>query len=351
MIRSDVDLPYLNQVLVAHRAANIAYRAGPAHKVQVVVPSVPPPTPKSATIRTLRRKRPSSDACMSVHAAPGIGNTDADTISEATKAEEAETGYTENHTSSYVEHEEERYLQSRIRIGDEADRPRDRGLGTADSVDDNNQDTLCENDNGNYIALTVLRTHEALYAADFEDTDDEESLCDDVDTVDLDLERDARCAKCNEEVENPQRYQLTTIQLRIQENTLREIVQQALKARRNGRSDSNSSIFSEAPEEEDRVLEMVLELTESGKTMNDAGTFLGDEEGDIEIMLRNNLQTLIQKATRPFRPSGIRAVRAELSQFLEDFRRMRLRLLQENPGMSMAGILKERSLDLRPRQP
>lgn len=283
---------------------------------------------------------------MSLRAAFGVGYTDAEAVSEATKAEDAETGYTENQTSSYVE-QEEKYLQSGIRISDEADRPKDRDLRTADFGDDNNDDTLCENDNGKDVAPTTLRTHGALYAADFEDSDDEGSLCDDIDIRDFDLECKARWANCNEELKSRQGYQLTMIQLRIQENSLREIVQQALKARRNGQI--HSSIFGEAPEEEDRLIEMVLELTELGRTMNDAGAFLRDEGRDIEMMSRNNLQTLIQKATRPFRPSGIKVVKAELSQFLEDFRQMRLRLLQENPGMSMAAILEERSLDLRPR--
>lgn len=65
--------------------------------------------------------------------------------------------------------------------------------------------------------------------------------------------------------------------------------------------------------------------------------------------MRNNLETLLQKATRPFRPSGIRAGEAELFQCLEAFRQMRLKLQEGNPGKSMADILTERRLDLKPR--
>ena len=157
-----------------------------------------------------------------------------------------------------------------------------------------------------------------------------------------------RWADCNNELQGRQRCQMTTLQLRINANMLREIAHEALKERENGVHESY--IFSEETSEEgDRVLEMVLELMDLGQVMVDAGEIQSEEGGDIQMMVQNNLETLIRKATRPFRPSGIRAVEVELFQCLKAFRQMRLELLQRHGGMSMAQILEERSLDLRPR--
>lgn len=303
MIRSNTDLPYMNNVLMAHRATNIVYRRGPAHKVQLVVPTASLPSPQSAVIRTLRPTRPSLKAASKIYAAyQWRENTD----SEAAWS-----------------------LQRQVRLNYGIDRPRDQSLRATEFKNRLSKETHCENNDGKVVACAV----------DFEHSEDEEdSLCDDSDIKGLDLKAATRWTI--RDWENAQEHQLTTTQLRMQENVLRNIVEQALKARRNGRVDS--SIFSEeTPEEEDEVLETILEMMELGQGMIDAGVLQGEEGGDIELMVR--------KATRPFRPSGIKIVKAELCICLEAFRQHRMRLLQENPGMSMAEILEERSLDLRRR--
>ena len=342
-------MPYINEVPIAHRATTIRYRTGPAHRVQLVVPSLPPPSPQSAVIQTLPSTRPWSTVSSKLRAAFGqVQSTDREAGSEALKSGYAETGDIWNQVSSHVDHGEEWYLQSQVQISHEEYRPRDRGLRAADFDDSKREDTFCENDGGKDVGPIVVRTHRALCAADFEDSDAEDSLCDDGEVRGLDLEANTRWFNSNKELKIPQDHQLTAIQLRIQESVLRDIVQEALQARRNGEVDS--SIFSnKAPEEEDRVLEMILELMEMGQSMIDAGALQGDEGGDIQMMVRNNLSTRIRKATRPFRPSGIIVTEAELTQCLEAFRQLRLKLLQEMAGMTMAEILEERSLDLRPR--
>ena len=349
MVRSDADIPYINDIPIAHRATTIRYRTGPAHRVQLVVPSLPPPSPQSAVIQTLRSTRPRSTVSSNLRAAfRQVQSTDREAGSEASKVENAENGHIWSQASSHVDHGEEWYSQSQVQISHEQDRPRDRGLRAADFDDSKSEDTVCENDSGKDVGPIVVRTHRALCAADFEESDDEEALCEDGDIRGLDLEANTRWFNSTKELKTPRGHQLTAIQLRIQENVLRDIVQEALQARRNGEIDS--SIFSnEAPEEEDGVLEMILELMEVGQSMIDAGALQEDEGGDVQMMLRNNLSTRIRKATRPFRPSGIDITEAELTQCLEAFRQLRLKLLQEMAGMSMAEILEKRSLDLRPR--
>ena len=321
MIRSNTDLPYINNVLMAHRATNIVYHRGPAHKAKLVVPSSSLPSPQSAVIQTLRPIRPSLKAASKIYAAY-----------EWRESTDREAAWC---------------LQRRVRPNYGVDRPRDRSLRATEFKKRLDKETHCENDDGKDIARTVEIIHRGFCAAVFEDSeDDEDSLCDDSEIKGLDLKATTRWTICNGE--NPQEHQLTTTQLLMQESVLRNIVEQALKARRNGRMDS--SIFSEeTPEEEDKVLEIILEMMKFGQSTIDAGVLQGEEGGDIQMMVRNNFHTLMRKATRPFRPSGVKIVMAELSNCLDTFRQLRTRLLQEYPGMSMAEILEERSLDLRPR--
>lgn len=340
MVRGDADVSYVNQVLIAHRAKNIIYRKGPAHKVQLVVPSAPFPSPQCAVISTFRPPIRRLNASSNIHATYGrVKSRVNEASSEATKAEDAEIDHTGNQTSSQVEQGEESLPQSQVRVSGGEDRPKRSLLATDfDNVNGDNKD----------IGPIVVRTHRALCAADFEYSDEEDSIRGDDDIRGLDLEASARWSNCNNELRSSQECPLMTAQLRIKEEMLREIGQRARKARTNGEVDC--SIFSkEAPAEEDRVLEMILDLMELGQTMVDAGGFQSEEGRDIEMMLRNNLHTLMRKATHPFRPSGIRAMEVEQSQCLEVFRQMRLRLLQGKHGMSMSEVLKERGLDLRRR--
>ena len=344
MIRSDADVPYINEVLTAHRATNIVYRTGPARKVQLVVPSARHPSPQSAVIRNLRRTRPCSNAHSNLRAAYGrVESSDTETGSE-----DAETGRVGNHTSNHVEHGEDRYLQSQVRVSHDEDCPRDSGLRAADLDNENSDDTLCDNEEGKDVASTVVRTHRGLCAADFEDSEDEDSLCDDADIRGLDLQANICWSKRNHESSIPQEHRLTAMQLRIQEDVLRDIVQQALRARIDGRVDS--AIFStEVPEEEDWEIEMILEVMELGQSMIDAGALQSEEAHDIQIMMQDFFHSLMRTATHPFRPSGLRVLKVKLTQCLEAFRQMRLRLLRGNADMSMTEILRERSLDLTPR--
>ena len=340
MVRGDADVSYVNEILIAHRAKNMVYRKGPNHKVQVVVPSTRLPSPQCAVIQTFRPPIRRLDATLNIHATYGrVKSRVNEASSEATKARDAERGHTGNQTSRHVEQGEERLPRSQVRVSGGEDRPK-RSLLASD-FDNGNGDNRD-------IGPIVVRSHRALCAADFEDSDDEGSVRGDGDIRGLDLEASARWSDCNNELKSSQACPLTTAQLRIKENMLRGIAQRARNARTNGQVDC--SIFSkEAPAEEDRVLEMILELMEVGQTMVDAGGFQSEEGRDIEMMLRNNLHTLMRKATHPFRPSGIRAMEVEQSQCLEVFGQMRLKLRQENGGISMSEILKERGLDLRPR--
>lgn len=348
MIRSGADLPYINGVLTAHRVKNIVYRAGPARKVQLVVPSAPLPSPQSAVIRTLRPTIRRLNASLKVLAAKGWGKSgETGAGLEATKAEDAEISHNGKRTSSHVEQGEKSYLQSQARVSHEEDRPR-KTLHPAEFDDKNSEDKLCDDD-----GPIIVRTHRALCAADFDDNDDDDAFCD-ADTRGFDLEASTRWSNCNNGLNDTQEPQMTTIQLRIQENMLKEIAQQAYKARENG--ENGCSIISppaaeeeEEEEEEDWMLEMVLQLMEVGQSMIDSGKVQREEGDDIQMMMRNNLETSLRKATRPFRPSGIRAGKTELFQCLEAFRQMRLKLQEGNAGMSMAEILTGRRLDLRPR--
>ena len=316
MIGSSADLPYINKGFTAHRARKLVYRAGPARKVQIVVPSAPLPNPQNAVIRTLRPTIRRLNASLNVLTANGWGESgDTRADLKATKAEDAEICHTGNRTSE--------------------DHPR-KALRPTEKDDKSSEDKLCEND-----GPMIVRTHRALRAADFEDSDDEDSFSGG--TRGFNLEASTRWSQCNNRLKNTQGRQLTTIQLRIEENMLREIAQQALKAGENG--ENASTINSQGVSEEDLVLEIVLQLMELG--LIDAGEMQGEEGGDIQMMVRNSLATLLGKARRPFRPSGMRVVEAELFQCLEAFRQMRLKLLQSDPGMGMAEILQGRSLDLR----
>lgn len=342
MIRNGTDLPYINGVLIAHRIKNFVYRAGSARKVQLVVPNVPLPSPQSAVIQTFRPTIHRLNASLKVLAAKGWGKSgDTRAGLESTKAGDAEICHTGKRTSSHVEQGEKSYFESQVRVSHEEDHS-GKTLRPAGFDDKNSEIELCEDEDP-----IIVRTHRALCAADFDDNDDED-VCSDDGTRRFSLEASTRWSSRNNRLKGTQRPQLTTIQLRIEEKILKEITQQAFKAREKG--ENGCSIISQpVSEEDDWVLEMVLQLIEVGQTMIDAGELQGEEGDDIQMMMRNNLETLLREATRPFRPSGIRAGEAELFQCLKAFRQMRLKLQEGNAGMSIAEILTERRLDLRPR--
>ena len=343
MVRSDAELPYINQVLLAHRSTNIAYRAhmGPARRVQIIVPSAPLPSPQSAVIQTLQAPRLRSKASLDLRAAYLRAESEGtQSGSETTEAGDVETGHDENQNSSHVLFGEDQYLQKQVQVSNEEDSLEDKCVHAADFGGSISEDTLCENGDGE-DATPVVRTHRALCAADFEDSDDEDSFRPDDDVVGHDLEAHARWSRCEKELGMPQGRRLTTVQLHIQEVVLRHIVRQAVKARSDGRIDSK--IFSDkVPEYEDWILETVLAAMESGEYMVDAGYIEGEEGHDIQMMLRDYLHILMRESTRPFRPSGA-SVRAD--PIIKVFRQMRLQLLQENPGSSMAEILEEKCLN------
>ncbi|CAF9906912.1 hypothetical protein IMSHALPRED_005390 [Imshaugia aleurites] len=349
MFRGNADLPYVNEVRMAHQARNLVYRMGPCHKVQLVVPSAPHPSPQSAVVQTLGLAGRRSSASSNLRAAYSrIERGETEAGPQAAKAEDAKTGHVRNQKSRRIDQGQEWYLERELGVSYEKDRPRDRGL--AAGLDDSQiEDTLVENDDGRNVAPLVVGTHRALYSADFEDSGDEESLCDDDDIRGSELEANTGWLNRNQGVDISQEQQLTTIQLRIQENMLRDIARQAFKARRDSNADL-SFFGKEAPGEEDWVLETILNLMELGQTMIDARAFQEEEGRDIQVMVRNSLSTLLRKARHPFRPSGISAANVQLTQCLDALRQMRLRLLQENPGRSIAEILKEKNIDLRPRR-
>ena len=343
MVRGDAEVPYINQVLLAHRSTRIAYRVcmGPARRVQLVVPSVPLPGPQNAVIQTLEssglRSKVSSDSCAAYLRAKSTGTQSG---SETTEAGDVETGHDENPASSDVLSREDQNLQQEIQVSNEEDRLEDRCVHPADFGGSISEDTLCEKGDGENASPVVTRTHRALCAADFEDSDIEDSFCPDDDVVGRNLEAHAPWSSCEKELEMPQGRRLTTVQLQIQEDVLRHIVRQAVKARSDGRIDSK--IFSDdAPEYEDWILETVLGAMKSGEHMVDVGYIEGKEGHDIQMMLRKYLHILMRESTRPFRPSGTN-VRAD--PILLVFRQIRFQLLQENPGISMTEILKEKCL-------
>ena len=144
MVRSDADLPYLNQVRIAHQAKNIVYRAGPAHKIQTIVPIVPLPSPESCVIRTIRPTTRRSNACLDLHAVYGcVESRDTEEGSEATEAEDAETSHVENHTSNHVKHCEERFFQNPVQICSGEDRPGDRDLCITDLEERKGENIQC----------------------------------------------------------------------------------------------------------------------------------------------------------------------------------------------------------------
>ena len=345
MVRSDDEIPYINQVLLAHRLTNIAYRVcrGPAHRVQLVVPSVPLPSPQSAVIQTLQspglRSKSSSDSCAAYLRAESAGTQPG---SDTTEAGDVETGHGENPTSSHVLFGEDQCLQKQIQVNNEEDRLEDRCVHPAESGGSISEDTLCEKGDGEDAIPVVIRTHRALCAADFEDSDNEDSFCPDDDVVSHDLKAHTPWSSREKELGMPQGRRLTTVQLQIQENILRNIVRQAVKARSDGRTESK--IFShKAPEYEDCQIETVLGAMEWEEYMVDAGCIEGEEGHDIQMMLRKYFHILIRELTRPFRPSGA-SVRAD--PILSVFRQIRLQLLQENPRRSLTEILEKGCLDL-----
>ena len=343
MVKSDADLPYINQVLVAHGAKNIVYRKGPARKVQVVIPTTPLPSPQSAVIRTIRPILRRLNASLNLCAGKGQGESG--DLKAGSAAANAKTDHIEKRKPSNFEHRAERHSPNQMPVSRRGQHSK-RTLCAANFCDRNREDIL-RNEDG----TIVVRTHRPLCAADFEDSDDEDSYCEDGDVKafrGFNLEARVRWAHCNNQIKSRQGRQLSTLQLRIHANILREIAHQALRDTEDGVNEWDIS-SEERSEDGDWVLEMILELMDLAQVMVDAGEFQGEEGGDIQKMVQNNLETLIRKATRPFRPSGIRAVEVELFQCLEAFRQMRLELVHRHPGMSMAEILKERCLDLRPR--
>lgn len=346
MVRSDAEIPYINQVLLAHRSTNIAYRVrmGPARRAQLVVPSVPLPSPQSAVIQTLQspslRSKASSDSFAPYLRAESGGTQSG---SETTEAGVVETGHDENQTSSHVLFEGDQYRISplQVQVSNEENRLEDRCVHPADFSGSISEGTFYENGDDENATLVEIRPHRALCAADFEDSDNEDSFRPDDDVVGHDLEAHARWSSREKGHGMPQGRRLTTVQLQIQEDVLRHIVRQAVKARSDGRIDSK--IFSDkVPGNEDRVLETVLAAMESGEYMVDAGYIEGEEGHDIQMMLRKYFHILMRESTRPFRPSGA-SVRAD--PILKVFRQMRLQSLQENPGSSMAEILEEKCLN------
>ena len=344
MVRSDDEISYINQVFLAHRSTNIAYRVcmGPARRAQLVVPSFPLPSPQSAIIQTLQSpglpSKASSDSCAAYLRAESAGTQSG---SETTGAGDVETGHDENPTSSHVLFGENQYLQKQIQVNNEEDRLEDRCVHPADFRGSISEDTLCLYGDGEDATPVVIRTHRALCAADFEDSDDEDSFHPDDDIVGDDLEAHTPWSSYEKELEMPQGRRLTTVQLQIQEYVLRHIVRQAVKARSDGRLDSK--IFSDKePEYEDWMLETVLGAMVSGEYMVDAGYMEGEEGHDIQMMLRKWFHILMRELTRPFRPSGA-SVTAD--PILSVFRQIRLQLLHEYPGTSMTEVLEEECLD------
>ena len=161
MVNSDADLPYINQVLVAHGAKNIVYRQGPARKVQVVTPSAPLPSPQNAVIRTLRPILRRLNASLNLGARKGQGEKgDLKAGWAATKAEDAKTGHIETRNPRNFEHEGERHSPSQMPVSHREHRSK-RTLGAANFYDRHSEDILC-----NEEGTIVVRTHRPLYAAD-----------------------------------------------------------------------------------------------------------------------------------------------------------------------------------------
>ena len=224
MMKNDADLPYINQVLTAHRAKNLVYRPGPARRVQIVVPSKPLPRPQCATVQTLRPCTRRSKASSDLRAAYRRAESgDTETVSEAAETEEVvETGYVGDATSGDLEHgEEERELK------EEEDRSRDRGLRIADFDAEMSEDALLGDDDGEDVVLTAQGTEKrVLCASDFEDSDDEDTLSGDVRGPEV--EAGTRQSPDYKKLDFPRGRQLAMIQLRIRENILREVAQKAL---------------------------------------------------------------------------------------------------------------------------
>ena len=316
MIRKGTGLQYNNQVLVAHRLRNITYRAGPGHKVQLIVPSVPPPGPQSTVIQTVRPTMRRSNASLNVRAMNGwVASTEAEAVSEPTKAEDAETEHMGNQKSGFAGHGDDCYLGSQVRVSHEEDRPTENDLCAADPCYSNSDNRLRGDIADREAAPRVAKTYSALCAADLEDSGDEDALCDDDDVKGLGLEcnsdvlcddddvkglglkgngdvlcddddvkglgleGNSRLTKREKELVVSQGRQQAMTQLRIQENMLREIARQ--------------------------------------------------EGFDFQTMARKSFGTLMRKATRLFRPSGISVGKTEQTQSLEEDGQMGLRLLGE----------------------
>ena len=198
MVKSDTDLPYINQVLIAHGAKNIVYHRGPARKVQVVTPSAPLPSAQSAVIRTLRPVFRSLNESLNSGSRKGQGESgDLKAGSAATKAEDAKTGHLKYQNPSNFEHGAERHSQCQMRVNHGHHRSR-KTLQALNLYDGNGEATLCGGD-----GTIVVGTHRPFCAADFEDSEDEESFCDDGDIRvfrGFNLEARVRCADCNNEV-------------------------------------------------------------------------------------------------------------------------------------------------------
>ena len=114
MMRNDTDLPYINQVLAAHRLRNIVYRKGPAHKVQIVIPSAPLLSPQCGVIQTLRSMTRRVNASLDLRAV--YDRVDGGDTDGGSEDGEAETGQIVQLISDEVEHGEGLCLQSHVRV-------------------------------------------------------------------------------------------------------------------------------------------------------------------------------------------------------------------------------------------
>lgn len=252
MVRSDADLSYINQVRVAHRARDIVYRAGPGHKVQTIVPSVPHPSPESCVIQSIRPTIQRSDACLDLHAVHGcVESRDTEEGSEANKDEDAETSHVENQTSNHIDHVEERSCQSQVQICPGEDRPGDSGLFIGDSEERKGEDIVCGGDGGKD------NDNRTNCATKLTGIDDEDPLCEDSGTRGPDLETSStRWSNCNNELETPQESRPTTLQLRIKEKMLK-LSRHAVTGKL-----ALAFLIRKSKKKEDGILEMILELME-----------------------------------------------------------------------------------------
>ena len=105
MMRNNTDLPYVNQVLAAHRIRDVVYRQGPARKVQMITPSAPFPSPQCVVIEALRPMPRRVNASLDLRAV--YDRAEAEDTDAGSEAGDAETGRSGQRISDEVEHGEE----------------------------------------------------------------------------------------------------------------------------------------------------------------------------------------------------------------------------------------------------